>query len=278
MTHETIALTRSEGQHQESPIVYLVDDDPSFLRALSRRLRAADYRVETFGSAEEFLKGDRSEAAGCMVLELQMPGLSGLELQEALSQSEEPLPVVFFTAHGDVSSSVRAMKQGAVDFLTKPVRGNELLEAVQRALARGAAERQMRRKKREWRARYERLTPREREVLALVVDGLANKQIADVLGTTERTIKAHRRQVMHKTGVQSPVELGRAVEWLSELFGPGVPLFAFSERRESDRYPKVNSPLGCDWRILVISHPLCRNIKVKWRQTGTNHHSTDSQT
>jgi FixJ family two-component response regulator len=192
MTHETIALTRSEGQHQESPIVYLVDDDPSFLRALSRRLRAADYRVET-------------------------PEPSGLALQEALAQSDEPLPVVFVTAHGDVSSSVRAMKQGAVDFLTKPVRWDELLEAVQRALARGAAERQTRRQKREWRARCERLTPREREVFALVIGGLANKQIADVLGATERTIKAHRRQVMRKMGVQSPVELGRAVEWLGEL-------------------------------------------------------------
>jgi FixJ family two-component response regulator len=117
------------------PIVYLVDDDLSFLRALSRLLRAADYRVQTFSSAEEFLKCDHSEAAGCVVLDLQMPGPSGLEVQEALAQSEEPLPVIFLTAHGDISSSVRAMKQGAVDFLTKPVRGDELLEAVQRALA-----------------------------------------------------------------------------------------------------------------------------------------------
>jgi FixJ family two-component response regulator len=128
------------------------------------------------------------------------------------------LPVIFVTAHGDISSSVRAMKQGVVDFLTKPVRGDELLEAVQRALARDAAERQTRRQKREWRARYERLTLREREVFALVVGGLPNKQICDVLGTTERTVKAHRAQLMHKMGVQSAVELGRAVEWLGELF------------------------------------------------------------
>jgi FixJ family two-component response regulator len=125
----------------------LVDDDPSFLRALSRRLRAPDYQVETFGSAEEFLTRRRSDAAGCAVLDLQMPGPGGLELQEALAQADEPLPVVFLTAHGDISSLVHAMKQGAVGFLTKPGREGELLEAVQRALALGAAEGQTRRQK-----------------------------------------------------------------------------------------------------------------------------------
>ena len=215
MTHETIAPAQSEGQDQPPPIVYLVvDDHPSFLCRLSRLLRSGDYRVETFGSTEEFLKYDRSEATGCVVLELKMPRSRGLELQEALAQAEQPLPVVFVTAHSDVSSAVRAMKQGAVDFLTKPVRRDVLLEAVRRALAQGGAERQTR----EWRARYERLTPREREVLALVVDGRANKQIADMLGTTERTIKAHRGQLMHKMGVQSGAELGRAVEYLGEFF------------------------------------------------------------
>ncbi len=124
-----------------------MDDDPSFLRALSRRLRAPDYQVETFGSAEEFLTRRRSDAAGCAVLDLQMPGPGGLELQEALAQADEPLPVVFLTAHGDISSLVHAMKQGAVGFLTKPGREGELLEAVQRALALGAAEGQTRRQK-----------------------------------------------------------------------------------------------------------------------------------
>jgi len=119
MTHETFTPAQSEGLQRHQPIVYLVDDDPSFLRALSRRLQAADYRVETFASAEEFLKCNRSEAAGCMVLELQIPGLGGLALQKLLAQAEDPLPVIFLTAHGDVSSSVRAMKQGAVDFLIK---------------------------------------------------------------------------------------------------------------------------------------------------------------
>ena len=205
-------------QRQGAPIIYLVDDDPSFLRALSRRLRAADYQVETFGSAEEFLTRRRSDSAGCAVLDLQMPGPGGLELQEALAQAEQPLPVVFLTAHGELSSAVHAMKRGAVDFLAKPVQGEELLDALQRALARGAAAGETRRRKREWGARYESLTPRERELFALVVRGLVNKQIADVLGICERTVKAHRGQVMQKMEVRSPAELGRAVEWLGEIF------------------------------------------------------------
>jgi FixJ family two-component response regulator len=199
---------------------------------LSRRLRAADYQVETFGSAEEFLTRRRSDAAGCAVLDLQMPGPGGLELQE-LDQAEEPLPVVFLTAHGDISSSVHAMKRGAVDFLTKPVQGDELLDAVQRALARGAVARGTRRQKREWGARYESLTPREREVFVLIVRGLLNKQIADVLGASERTVKAHRAKVMHKMGLQSPAELGRAVEWLGEIFQAASA--ADMERRENAR-------------------------------------------
>ena len=159
MTYEA-ASPQAETQCQGAPIIYLVDDDPSFLRALSRRLRAADYQVETFGSAEEFLTRRCSDAAGCAVLDLQMPGPGGLELQEAMAQAEEPLPVVFLTAYGELSSAVHAMKRGAVDFLTKPVRGDELLDAVERALVRGAAGRETRRQKRAWGARYESLTPR----------------------------------------------------------------------------------------------------------------------
>jgi FixJ family two-component response regulator len=217
MTHET-ANSPSEIRGRCSPIIYLVDDDPSFLRALSRRLQAADYQVETFASAAEFLTRRRLDAAGCAVLDLQMPGPGGLELQEALAQADEPLPVIFLTGHGNISSSVHAMKRGAVDFLTKPIRGDELLDALQRALAQDAKGRETRRQKREWGARYERLTSREREVFALVVDGLLNKQIADVIGASERTVKAHRGQVMHKMGVQSPAELGRAVNWLAGIF------------------------------------------------------------
>jgi FixJ family two-component response regulator len=218
MTRETFTPAQSEGPQQRPPIIYLVDDDSSFLRALSRRLRAADYRVETFASAEEFLKRDPSEATGCAVLDLQMPGLSGLDLQKVLAQAGQPVPVVFLTGHGDVSSSVRAMKGGAVDFLTKPVRGNELLDAVRQALASAAAARETSRHKRDLGNRYESLTPREREVFSLVVRGIPNKQIADVLCISERTVKAHRAQLMHKMGVQSPAELGRTVEWLGEFF------------------------------------------------------------
>ena len=170
-------------------------------------------KSKPFSSAEEFLTRRRSDSAGCAVLDLQMPGPGGLELQEALAQAAEPLPVVFLTAHGELSSAVHAMKQGAVDFLTKPVRGDELLDALQRALARGAAARGMQRHKREWGARYESLTPRERELFALVVRGLVNKQIADVLGICERTVKAHRGQVMHKMGVH------RRPNWGERLSG-----------------------------------------------------------
>jgi len=214
MRQQTASTSQGEDERQVAPIIYLVDDDPSFLRALSRRLRAAGYQVEAFGSAEQFLSRRRSEAPGCAVLDLQIPGPGGLGLQETLAQAEEPLPVVFVTGHADVPSSVRAMKQGAVDFLTKPVKGDEVLEAVEQALARGAAARETRRRQRQWRARYEGLTLREREVFALVVRGLPNKQIANALGTSERTVKAHRGQVMHKMGVQSPAELGRVVGWL----------------------------------------------------------------
>jgi FixJ family two-component response regulator len=218
MSYQTASPSQSEGQRHCAPIIHLVDDDPSFLRALSRRLRAADYQVETFGSAKEFLAHRCWDAPACAVIDLQMPGPGGLELQEALAQAEEPLPVVFLTAHGDVSASVRAMKRGAVDFLTKPVQGDELLDAVRRALARDAAARETRRRKREWGTRYESLTSREREVFGLIVRGLLNKQIADALGISERTVKAHRAQVMHKMGVQSGAELGRAVEWLGKFF------------------------------------------------------------
>jgi FixJ family two-component response regulator len=213
-----IESAQSGVERQGAPVIYLVDDDPSFLRALSRRLRAEGYEVKCFDSVEEFLGGSRSDIPACAVLDLQMPGSGGLELQETLAQADDPLPVVFLTAHADVPSSVRAMKGGAVDFLRKPVLGDDLLDAIRLALKRGAAQREKRRQKREWGARYERLSPREREVFVLVVRGLPNKQIADVLGVGERTVKAHRSQVMHKMGVQSGAELGRAVEWLSDFF------------------------------------------------------------
>lgn len=197
------------------PVVYVVDDDPSFSRALSRRLEAEGFQVVAFDSAEAFLSA-LTDGPGCVVLDLRMPGAGGLDVQEALARRPDPLPVVFLTGHGDVHSSVRAMKAGAVDFLTKPVTGDELVEAVRRAIAVDESARASRRQVRDLRARYERLTPREREVFALVARGLLTKQIAGELGTAERTVKAHRARVMEKMGVQSVAELALAAQWLIE--------------------------------------------------------------
>jgi FixJ family two-component response regulator len=200
---------------QPLPVVHVVDDDPSFSRAVSRRLEAEGFQVVTFESAEAFLAG-LTDAPGCVVLDLRMPGAGGLEVQDALAARPDPLPVVFLTGHGDVHSSVRAMKAGAVDFLTKPVTGDELVEAVRRAIALDESARASRRQARDLRARYERLTPREREVFALVARGLLNKQIAGELGTAERTVKAHRARVMEKMGAQSVADLALAAQRLIE--------------------------------------------------------------
>ncbi len=196
---------------QAVPTVYLVDDDPSVRRALSRLLRSAGYHAEQFGSAEEFLlrRGNFPDAPGCAIIDLKLPGLDGLELQETIGKQVEPLPVIFLTGHGDIPTSVRAMKRDAVDFLTKPVCAEDLLSAVQRALIGDAEAREVRRQKQELSARYEKLTPREREVLALIVRGFLNKQVAFELGTSERTIKAHRAQIMVKMQVDSLAELVR---------------------------------------------------------------------
>jgi len=196
------------------PVVHIVDDDLSFLRALTRRLRAAGYTVEAFGSAAEFLKARSPDATGCVVMDLQMPGATGLELQGLLAGEDNPLAVVFLSGHGDIPSSVRAMKQGAVDFLTKPVQGEDLIEAVELALAQDRQQRSNRLKVDDVRGRYASLTPREREVFVLVVRGLLNKQIAAELGTAERTVKAHRVQVMTKMRAQSIAELTRLAERL----------------------------------------------------------------
>jgi len=201
---------------KQVPTVHLVDDDPSILPALSRLLRSAGYRVEPFSSAEEFLnhRNKFPEVPGCAIVDPKLPGLSGLELQESLSKQQEPLPVIFLTGHGDIPSTVHAMKHNAVDFLTKPVSAGDLLPAVKRALDADIRAREARRQKRMILERYETLTPREREVMAWVVRGLLNKQVAFELGTTERTIKAHRAQIMAKMQVGSLAELVRISEQL----------------------------------------------------------------
>ena len=194
------------------PIIHVVDDDPSFRTAVTRLLRAAKYEVRGYASASEFLESAPSAAPGCILLDLRMPGASGFELQQSLIQMEERLPVIFLTGHGDIPASVRAIKAGAVDFLTKPVRREVLLSAVKDALNLDAKSRAARAVSRELHARYETLTPREREVLAHVLSGKLNKQTAYDLGTAERTIKAHRASIMEKLGVQSVAELVRLAE------------------------------------------------------------------
>ena len=194
------------------PVVRVVDDDPSFRNAVSRLLRAGGYPVETFTSATEFLQSARTETPGCVLLDLHMPGPSGLDLQDALAKPGNPLPVIFLTGHGDIPSSVLAMREGAEDFLTKPVKKDILFAAIERALAREASERGQRARHRELIARFETLTPREHEVLAHVVRGRLNKQIAGDLGASERTIKAHRANIMAKLQVKSVAELVRLAQ------------------------------------------------------------------
>jgi FixJ family two-component response regulator len=189
------------------PIVHVVDDDAGMRRALCTLLKAAGHDVRSYASAGEFLLARPGEAPGCALLDVRLPGPSGLDLQQALAESGAPLPVVFLTGHGDISMGVRAVKAGAVDFLTKPVRRAPLLAAVEAALAKDAAQRAQRADLRDLRDRYERLTARERQVLALVVTGKLNKQTAGDLGIAERTVKVHRARVMEKMQVQSLAEL-----------------------------------------------------------------------
>jgi FixJ family two-component response regulator len=195
----------------ESGTVYIVDDDASFLKSVSRLLRAAGYAVQAFESAEKFLERLAPGMSGCVLVDLQMPGLDGLELQAALAKSANPLPVVFLSAQGDIPTTVQAMRQGAEDFLTKLSRKEKLLDAVRRALARGAQERGERVRLQELRSRFDALTPRELEVLEHVVRGKMNKQIADDLKINERTVKLHRTNLTRALQVQSVAELTRLV-------------------------------------------------------------------
>ena len=187
--------------------VFVVDDDASFRTSVSRLLRAAGHQVQAFASASDLLQGLPATGSGCVVADLQMPGLSGLELQAALAESGNPLPVLFLTGHGDIPTSVTAMRLGAEDFLTKLAPKKVLLEAVSRALARDARERAERARGQAARARFETLTEREREVLEHVLRGQLNKQIAGDLGIHERTVKLHRTAITNKVGVQSVAEL-----------------------------------------------------------------------
>jgi len=195
-----------------NPTVFVVDDDPSVRKALGRALQAAGLPVKTFESAQEFLKQDRPEGPACLVLDVRMPGLNGLDLQAELNARNLHTPIIFLTGHGDVPMSVKAMKRGAADFLTKPFQMESLLRAIQEALEKDTRQRAARAGIAQVQDRLATLTPREREVLDLVVQGLLNKQIAAELGAAERTVKVHRGRVMQKMGVASVAELVRAVE------------------------------------------------------------------
>jgi len=195
--------------HEPDPVVFVVDDDPSRRHALTNLLRSVGLRVETFGSAREFLACPRPNAPGCLVLDVRLPGLSGLDLQHELAAAQTDLPIIFITGYGDIPMTVQAMKAGAVEFLTKPFRDQDLLDAIQHALERDRVAWRQRAALAAVRQCYDRLTPREREVMRRVVAGWLNKQIAAELGTSEIMVKVHRGQVMRKMQAASVADLVR---------------------------------------------------------------------
>ncbi len=201
---------------QAPATIFLVDDDESVLRGVGRLLRAAGHATQPFASPSEFLAQLSGDTPGCAVLDLRMPGLNGLELQQAMESKGCHLPVIFISGHGDVPASVRAMKAGAVDFLLKPFDERQLLDAIAEALRKDAAARAGRAETAALHARHAVLTPREREVCALVAQGLTNREVAQHLGTTEKTIKVHRARVIQKLDVDSIAELVRFVDRLGQ--------------------------------------------------------------
>jgi FixJ family two-component response regulator len=195
-------------------MIFVVDDDASMREALQRLLRSVGLPVTTFASAREFLHHRGADVPGCLVLDVRLPGLSGLDLQHELATAQMDLPIIFMTGYGDIPMTVQAMKAGAVEFLIKPFRDQDLLDAIQQALERDRVARAQRTEMAELRERFDALTPRERDVFGLVVTGLQNKQVAAVLGTSAMTIKRHRAQVMHKMRVTSLAELVRIADQL----------------------------------------------------------------
>jgi RNA polymerase sigma factor (sigma-70 family) len=199
---------------ESASMVYVIDDDPSVRRAIKRLVESMGLRVEMFGSGQEFLQANRPDVPSCLVLDIRLPGISGLDFQRELAKANVHIPIIFITGHGDVPMAVRAMKAGAVTFLTKPFRDQDLLDAIQLALEKDRARRQREAEIAVLQERFESLTRREREVITLVVAGKLNKQIAAEIGTAENTVKVHRSRAMEKMQAQSLADLVRMVERL----------------------------------------------------------------
>jgi FixJ family two-component response regulator len=218
---------------EPASVVFVIDDDPSVRRAIKRLVESVGLTVELFGSAAEFMNTAHPEVPSCLVLDIRLPGMSGLDFQRELTKAKNEIPTIFITAHGDIPMTVRAMKAGAVEFLTKPFRDQELLDAIQVALERDRRRRQSQAEVAILLERLEALTPREREVLPLVVSGLLNKQAAAEIGTSEATIKVHRSQLMKKMGADSLPELVRMAEKIG--------IYGSSAKVRNDKSPDSSS-------------------------------------